>query len=174
MLICVGGLPGSGRKDFAHRIAEKSGFYAFDLESNMRTLLLRREYQRGEETLSDALRLRMFQHVARNFAHVSETFRNVIVDEPFHRIVPREFLFAEGARYFKRVAVVWVEETEAHIEERILRVREKNPRLTPVTARTIIETMERDFEPFVTPPIFAYNVVNNPLVVDNVVRALAR
>jgi predicted kinase len=174
MLICVGGIPGSGRKDFARQLAARLGFYTFDLESNMRTGLMRHAHYRAgnTETLSDEIRARMVRQAVRNFEHLSETFRNVMLDEPLHRAQTRALLFEAGAKYFSSVQMVWVEETEATQAERVLRIQEKNPRLSDETARSIIETMERDFEPFETPPILAQNVVGNQRALEETVRAL--
>lgn len=176
MLICVGGLLGSGRKDFARRLGEKLDFYVFNLESSMRTTLFLREHQReslhGYDLLSDPLRLRMFQHVARDFGQLAKTYRNIIVDESFHRHIPREFFFEEGKKHFTRVAVVWVEDTEASLEERVQRVLEKNPRHDAEGVKRMIKTMERDFEPFTLPPIVVRNVVQNPHVLKDVIQQL--
>lgn len=177
MLIFVGGLLGSGRKDFAQHLGAKLDFYVYDLESSMRTSLFLREYRRERvhsyDTLSDTLRLHMFQHVARNFEQLSNIFKNVVVDEPFHRNIPRSFLFEQGKKYFKQVPVVWVEDTQASVEEKALRVLRKNPRHNVANVKKMIEKMESDFEPLPSPPIFARNVAQNPLILDDVVRQLA-
>ncbi len=154
MLICVGGIPGSGRKDFALALAEKLGFYSFGLENAMRSSHLIREYRAHEPegTIHDDLRLRMYQHAARNFNDVARTFKNVVVHEPFHRRIPREFLFDAGRRSFGDVRVLWIEDTKADVAERARRLCEKNPRLSLEDAAQLISTMEEDFEAFEQTP----------------------
>lgn len=174
MLICVGGLPGSGRKDFALALAEKLGFYSFGLESVMRSSHLIREYRmrRPEGIISDDLRLRMYRHAARSFDGIAHTFKNVVVHEPFHRRVPREFLFEAGEQSFGDVRLLWIEDTKADLNERARRLCEKNPRLTQADAAKIIRAMEADFEPFVDAPHIMRDVYGDPAAADRAAEIL--
>ena len=173
MLICVGGIPGSGRKDFARALAGKLGFYTFDLEGVMRSSLMVKAYrtQRSDGMVSDNLRLRMFHHAARHFDDIAHTFRNVVVDEPLHRSIPRDFLFEAGRRSFGSVIPIWVD-TDADHAEKIRRLQEKNPRLSEKQAGHLITIMARDFEPFAEAPIYAHNAYDNGAVLQDVARLL--
>ena len=123
MLICLGGFIGSGRKRLAHKLAQKAGYFYYDMESikphqigfDRRGLV--RDIVIGPQT--DRARMLVYRRVAASLPLLAKMHTDVVLEDSFHRKESREFLFTEAQKYFGKVVFVWIDGTEQMARQRV-------------------------------------------------------
>lgn len=124
MLIVLGGLPGSGRQKLTDRLAQKTGFHRYDLDSKklkvpppqpgapVRTLNPRNATER----------VRLYKTALAEFPRLSKMHDNVVIDDLFHHRASREYFLAEAQKFFAPIIFVWVDADEVSAQKNIERM----------------------------------------------------
>jgi len=125
MIICLGGLLGDGRKQLANRLAMRFGLHHFDIDRKK----LREFSLDGTGNFkvlqpdTDEERLRVYDFALKEFSLLSKLHSTIIVDDTFHREIPREHFFSEARKYYGPVIFIWIESDEISVGERLERLR---------------------------------------------------
>jgi hypothetical protein len=111
MLVVLGGLLGSGRRPLAEKLADKYGLYHYDIDG--KKLWRPSPDKRGNfkvlQPSTDAERLTIYRTALREFPLLSKMYPNAVVDESFHREIPRKYFLLEARKYYSPVIFVWVD-----------------------------------------------------------------
>jgi len=122
MLVVFGGFIGTGKRHFARRVATHLGGHYFDVH-------LRKPRFPGFNKLGDVevrqprtddMWINLYRGILEEFRVLSIQHAHVIIDDDFHRKIPRE-IFLEGARtIFPRVVFIWFQADQESIETRLI------------------------------------------------------
>jgi predicted kinase len=156
MLIVFGGFPGSGRRKLAKEAAKRLGYHYYDIDQ--KKLLRRIHTKEGVREWmahpnSDDQRLLLNSKVVADFRMLSKMYVNVVLDDIFHRALPREEFFAKAQKYFGTLLFVWIELNDESAKERLCR------RGPPYSERAVRrrELAQKEFQAFTVPvPIFSF------------------
>ena len=143
ILICLGGLPGSGKRSLARSLAKEHGLYVLDFQAKKRQLFNSRSSHSPEQV--DMLQTYLFQQILSEFPTVSKMYPRMITQSLFHRATPRNFFLDAAKAYFDRVEFAWIESVdpgqqfESLVERGILQTSEHGALWR--------DSVERYFEP---------------------------
>lgn len=163
MLIVLGGFLGSGRFVLADLLAEQSGFHHYPLLEKKKNLHFGKNHQLHErimEPSTDPARMQLYREVSKDFPLISKMYKNVVIDDAFHREKPRSFFLEEARAYFNPVVFVWVESPDETVELRLQ--TGKHTGLVPDTAIALRKRkqMIKEFEPFPGSLVFFHRTSN--------------
>lgn len=123
MLICLGGFLGSGRRILARKLAERHRFHLYDIGSKkIRRHVFKKNGRVKEVALqpnTEELRLFLYQRIIEDFPRVSKMYPDTIVNDEFHREMPREYFLSEARKYFDPVVFIWIDSDEIHAKGRL-------------------------------------------------------
>jgi len=123
MVIFVGGLIGTGKTSLARALAEKLGFYYYDVDLVKKEVYPtdpNYEYNlKNNIPFSDETRIKTFNRVVDDFAKLAKEHKHIVVDETLHKKSLRKILFEGAKKYFGKYIIVWVKADEETIKERL-------------------------------------------------------
>lgn len=159
MLIVLGGLLGSGAKTLAGQLAMKSGLHHYDIDQKkLREPVLDPHGDfRILQPRTDKDRVKVYESVFKEFPLLSKMYTDVVVDDVFHRDVPREYFLSEARKYFDPVVFVWVESDEDSVKIRLERMEKagKVPSLAAAMRRR--KTAQMKMQPLPpSAPVFSH------------------
>jgi predicted kinase len=133
MLIVLGGLLGSGRRILADELALRYGLYHHDIDRKKLRWppRVRGDRVRILQPRSDEERLGVYKSALTEFSMLSKMYPDVIVDEGFHRELPREYFLSHAKDYYDPVIFIWIDSDDRSVRERLGR-RHKEGRLESV------------------------------------------
>ncbi len=156
MLILLGGLQGSGKRQLARAFSDATGFFWHDTARNGSVVPSR--FERSSTVIhtdpviiTDALRVQRLEKIVRDFPLLSKMYDGVIVEHLLHRRLPREHLITAARRHFSNVVTIWLDSDEGAIQERIAESVGSNS--GPLFERALRqrEHTVQEFEPFDEP-----------------------
>jgi hypothetical protein len=139
MFLMLGGLPGSGRKHLARQIAAESDFFYYDMNIRKQKRFKWSKDGVSEQVIhpsSDSARLSLYEKVLKDLPLIAKMYRNVVIDDSFHRMIPRGFFITEASRYFDRCVFIWIECEDSDIEAN----------LSPLLRNGTIHSLEDGFK----------------------------
>lgn len=123
MLVLLGGLRGSGKREMAQELARREGFFHYVLDQHRpRSYFLNEKKEMvtySIESTSDEDHIRIFKRACADFPLLSKMYRGVVITDQFHRKKPRDFLLSQARRYFSVIHCVWIEHEEQLALQRI-------------------------------------------------------
>lgn len=162
MLVCLAGFLGSGRKILARKLSKKYGFHYYDVDKKKFHTFVRnaRSGSVRERTVrprTDAERSRIFEHVISDLPLLSKMYKQVVLDDAFHRELPREYFLKEARKYFDRVVLVWIESSEEDAHERLEAMQKRGLIASTKEGVRRRKRAQATFQSFAyTPPTFLY------------------
>lgn len=152
MLICLGGFLGSGRKLLARIIAEKYGLHYYDIDAHKMHRLIVSTGGRGVRDVpvqptTDEYRMQIYRNVLADFSRLAKMYPDIVVDDAFHRRLPRETFLKEARKYFGSVVFVWIDSDESHVMERLTVLRARRIIRSEKKALARREKAAQEFEP---------------------------
>ena len=171
MIIFVGGLPGAGKSSVSRRLADKLGFYYYDIDE-----IKKEVYQQDPDfehnmahgiPFKDETRQKVFERVVEDFKYMRDSYEHMVVDETLHKRELRHVLFDGAKKYFKNYFIIWVEVDEAIVAQRFAsKVREGHILKDPMKMHL---GFKREFEPFQKSSIHCLNNTSLDKTVDDLV-----
>ncbi len=171
MIIFVGGLPGAGKSSVSKKLADRFGYYYYDIDEIKKVVF--REDPDFERNMAqgipfkDETRQKVFERVVEDFKRMRESHEHMVVDETLHKRELRHVLFDGAKKYFKHYFVIWVEVDEAIVKQRFAsKVREGHILKDPMKMHL---GFKREFEPFQKSSIRCLNNTSLDDTVDDLV-----
>ena len=126
MLVVLGGLLGNGARTLADQLAARFGLYHYDIARKKirHPTFDRRGDFRILQPRTDKDRVKVYENVCKDFPLLSKMYPDVVVDDTFHRDIPREYFLSEARKYYTPVVFVWIESDEASVRVRLERIRQ--------------------------------------------------
>ena len=149
MLICLGGLFGSGRRTLAHKIAHIYGYHYHDVNAHKPRRYISPDDFTREFTIqprTDEMRLSIYRSAIAKLPLISKMYENVILEDSFHRAEPREYFLATVKDYFDKVVFVWVTCDENKILGRFQYMKKYGFIRSVEEAMSMREYVRKDFQ----------------------------
>ena len=157
MLLCIGGISGSGRKTLAREYAARSGYHLYD--SNARKS---HQYVRSDDGTYDQLTSHpqddvtwehLYGVILEDLSLLLKMHSGVVLEDSFHREGPREYFLKEAGERFGGVVFIWIERERTQANDAIVRQHgERSARILRARERT-----EQDLvPPGASIPVFTY------------------
>jgi gluconate kinase len=130
VVIFVAGLVGVGKSSVAKFLADRFSFYYYDVDEVKKMIYpqdpdfdynMRHGVPFRKET-----RLKVYQKVVKDFQHLAENQRHLVVDECLHLKKLRQVLFDGAKVYFGGYVIVWVRADAAVIQKRLKKQTRKD------------------------------------------------
>jgi len=165
MLIALGGLWGSGRTMLARKLAQRLGFFYYDVEQKkISKYAFNKQGQVKEQVQqpnTDEMRLFVYKKILEDLPLLSKMYTGVVLDDSFHRAKPREYLFREAGKHFDPIRFVWIDSDEEHIADRLEMMRLMGKIKSVRWALQNRARQEGEFEPPSPPPLTFHHALSN-------------
>jgi len=116
MLICLGGIFGSGRKVLAKKLSERLQYHYFDISDKKFRRLIRDDkgvvHERVVQPRTSVERKQLYEKALREMPLLSKMYPDMVMDDGFYLREPRDYFFAEVKKYFDPVIFIWVDTTD--------------------------------------------------------------
>lgn len=171
MLILFAGLIGTGKTTLSKGVAEKLGFYRYDIDEVKKKIYPEDpdfEYNmKNGIPFSDETRIKVFEKATEDLKKLSGIHKNIIVDETFHKKNTREILFKIADKYSEGYVLIEVTSPEDVVKERLLKKERKGHILSDPYKMYL--SFKQAFEPFTEEHI----VYENKEAIDGGVKYLS-
>jgi len=127
MLVVFGGFIGTGKRHFAQRVATHLGGHYFDvhLRKPRFPAFTREGDVQVRQPRTDEMWVDLYKDVLEEFRTLSIQHSHIIIEDDFHRKIPREF-FLDGARgIFDQVVFIWFQSSDMSIEMRLMKLHQE-------------------------------------------------
>lgn len=127
MLICLGGVFGSGRTMLAKKLAAEKNLHYYSINERKFRVHVRdqagkvRDYVQQPET--DEQRLILYKRAIRDLPMLAKMHDHVVVDSGFLRKESRNYLLAETKPLFTHVVLVWIDSPDEWATRRFEQMR---------------------------------------------------
>lgn len=124
MLVCLGGILGSGARVLANELALKYGLHHYDMDRmKIRSFPINKK---GDLTVwqprSAQERMHVYRTALDEFPRLAKMYPDAIVDEAFLREVTREYFLSRAKAFYDPVIFIWIEADQARVIKNLERM----------------------------------------------------